>query len=847
MKLIEKLKNILPGNKDAQTLEFEETLEHSWEEFHRSNKATWDLQLKAIDTYKNKVAKWSDEKKVHFIIFCIQQNKKHHSSSYNSVRSQKYRLAELYIKRLFISKLQITPEGVERLVDTMIRSKRSASHFMNDLGLNAMLNQIEKQYKEGDDNEKVILALEDVRKVLKTLQGGYEDNLRRKQLSRVKSILFYLKNGSQAVEPSLWEVTDSFAEYTNETIQQIADDERFLWYKLILHAKKAKGGKPTKKYLKEANTILKELGKSPFKNLLNAWITSLIQRKEVVTEHQHWERSEFITSSTSDTMKGFIWMSSLLQDPTLIHNISNLAERCYKKIPGQGATAGAVGNACFYALYACNSMDGIGQLSRLKVKIKQTNAKKLIHNYLNQAAEEQGISLNEIEDLSIEHFGLENGQRRWAFEDYKAELIITGVGKSLLQWYKPDGKLQKSIPAFVKKDHADALKSIKKTKKQVDQITSAQRDRIDRMFRIERKWTFENFNTLYLQHGLMSVLAKSIIWVFEVNGTKTSAIFFEGHWINNESKSFIPDISSTVSLWHPACQSVAEIKKWRAFLLEHKLQQPLKQAYREVYILTEAEINTKSYSNRMAAHILKQHQYVMLAKGRNWRASLMGAWDGGGNEGAELVVPEYNIRAEFGVQSINQNDQMNDMGIWNYLSTNQIRFIDLNTDEAIDLIDVPTTLFSEVLRDVDLFVGVASVGNDPTWSDSGGLPTYRDYWSSYSFGDLSTIAKNRKEILENLVPRLKIGKVAEVKGKFLVVKGQLRTYKIHIGSTNILMEPNDQYLCIVPDRSKKNVTQGVFLPFEGDSGLSIILSKAMLLAEDTKITDRTITSQILHR
>lgn len=94
---------------------------------------------------------------------------------------------------------------------------------------------------------------------------------------------------------------------------------------------------------------------------------------------------------------------------------------------------------------------------------------------------------------------------------------------------------------------------------------------------------------------------------------------------------------------------------------------------------------------------------------------------------------------------------------------------------------------------------------------------------------------------------LQIGKVAAVKGKFLVVKGQLRTYKIHIGSTNILMEPNDQYLCIVPDRSKKNVTQGVFLPFEGDSGLSIILSKAMLLAEDTKITDRTITSQILHR
>jgi hypothetical protein len=58
------------------------------------------------------------------------------------------------------------------------------------------------------------------------------------------------------------------------------------------------------------------------------------------------------------------------------------------------------------------------------------------------------------------------------------------------------------------------------------------------------------------------------------------------------------------------------------------------------------------------------------------------------------------------------------------------------------------------------------------------------------------------------------------------------------------MEPNDQYLCIVPDRSQKLNTENVFLPFEGDNGLSIILSKAVLLADDDKITDSTITRQI---
>lgn len=93
-------------------------------------------------------------------------------------------------------------------------------------------------------------------------------------------------------------------------------------------------------------------------------------------------------------------------------------------------------------------------------------------------------------------------------------------------------------------------------------------------------------------------------------------------------------------------------------------------------------------------------------------------------------------------------------------------------------------------------------------------------------------------------PASKFGKVSELRGRFLVVKGKLHTYKIHLGSGNILMAPNDQYLCIVPARSGPHLTTDVFLPFEGDAVLSIILSKALLLMDDDKITDETITRQL---
>ncbi|HEX2173414.1 MAG TPA: hypothetical protein VHL09_13330 [Dehalococcoidia bacterium] len=153
--------------------------------------------------------------------------------------------------------------------------------------------------------------------------------------------------------------------------------------------------------------------------------------------------------------------------------------------------------------------------------------------------------------------------------------------------------------------------------------------------------------------------------------------------------------------------------------------------------------------------------------------------------------------------------------------------------------------FSENMRDVDLFVGVASVGADPTWYDRGN-DQQRGYGQSYAFGDLSEAAKHRRAVLERLLPRLaKLAGRWQYGDRFLVVRGDRRSSKIHLGSGNILMDPNDQYLCIVPDRrGAGGSTEGVYLPFEGDTTLAAILSKALLLAWDAKITDPSITGQL---
>jgi hypothetical protein len=234
------------------------------------------------------------------------------------------------------------------------------------------------------------------------------------------------------------------------------------------------------------------------------------------------------------------------------------------------------------------------------------------------------------------------------------------------------------------------------------------------------------------------------------------------------------------------------------------------------------------------------------------------------------LLPHWNLRAEFWVEGIGDDfgTDTNESGSYYFLATDQVRFYRMEAaanlahaggggyttaavgpgrggiNEPLPLEEIPALVFSEVMRDVDLFVGVASVGNDPNWYDGGPNGRYQDYWTSYSFGELSQTAATRKAVLERLVPRLKIAERCAFSNRFLVVRGDRRTYKIHLGSGNILMEPNDEYLCIVPDSRPRGTDQEVYLPFEGDRTLSIILSKALLLAADTKIKDPTILQQI---
>jgi hypothetical protein len=596
------------------------------------------------------------------------------------------------------------------------------------------------------------------------------------------------------------------------------------WYQFFVQLLKfGQGSKPSAKWLNETKVFLERLGEEKMSSNLSFLADYLIQNEE------------WFLGAKNHLIKGLLWVCTIIQNNERYPIIKKIIAKAYTKLSGFSALSTSVGNTGLAALLSLNTVEAMQAMLELKAKTKYNPFIKALDKHINLISKQLEINPEDISDRMIPEFGL--SERAWEKKigDYTVQIYWEDYQKHNVEWLKSDGKVQKTEPSSLKKDFPKEIQNYKQTIQAIKQTLQTQKHRLEAAWRENRVWSFVEWQKYLIQHPLMSMLTHSLIWEFESPNQRFVGIFNDNKLVDNQSNN-LPDLSqSQVKLWHPVNSSVSDVLAWRDYIFKYEIKQPFKQAFREVYVLTEAELKTKDYSNRFSAHILKQNVLWALTQQREWKYQGLYGYN---FDSPTLYLKAYKLKAELAVSFNHFQYATTQRVIFSYLSDNE---------KVIELEKVPLVAFSEVMRDIDLFIAVSSIGNDPNWTGSDDYEAdFEDYWQDYAFGEKSetTSAKTRKEVLERIVPRLKISQLCSFEGNFLVVKGKIRTYKINIGSGNILMKPNDQYLCIVPDRSKKSPNDHLYLPFDSDNLLSLILSKAFLLAEDAQITDKTILSQI---
>ena len=253
----------------------------------------------------------------------------------------------------------------------------------------------------------------------------------------------------------------------------------------------------------------------------------------------------------------------------------------------------------------------------------------------------------------------------------------------------------------------------------------------------------------------------------------------------------------------------AEWHRWQKDCFARERIQPFKQVFRELYPLTETERAEGIQTRRYAGHQVQPRQALALLGQRGWVHHP--------EEGIRKVYHEPGL-----VAWLNFQEGFFTPAEIEGLTLESVYFTKRGEHQPLKLAELPPQLFSETMRDLDLVVSVAHRGGvDPEASAS--------------------TVEMRAALVQETVRRLQLKNV-QLKDRYVLIKGELGEYSVHLGSAVTRKMPGE-VLFLVPVHSQH--LGRLFLPFaDDDPRTAEVMSKVLLLARDGAIKDSNILDQI---
>lgn len=365
-----------------------------------------------------------------------------------------------------------------------------------------------------------------------------------------------------------------------------------------------------------------------------------------------------------------------------------------------------------------------------------------------------------------------------------------------------DGKRLKNVPAALKK-HADIV-ILQEARKDLQEQYKRARPALEQAMELETVFSIEELIHL-LAHPILAPLLQKLIFISD---DYVGMLTPQGlQLLSADIVDLAP--SSSIKIAHPYhLLESGQWRQWQSYMFEHKIQQPFKQVFRELYLIN-ADEKAQKQSLRYAGHQVNPSQTVALLKTRGWQISY--------ETGPRKVYYKQNIVASLYAQA----DWFTPAEI-EAPAIEGVYFYDRLTGKNIVLDNIPAAIFSEVMRDIDLVVSVAHVGGvDPEASHS--------------------TVEMRSIIVEELAKLLKLNNV-EVKKHHALIEGKLASYSLHLGS-GVVHQIGGSMIPIIAVPSQHRGR--IFLPMvDDDPRTAEIMSKLLLLSEDTKIKDPAILTHI---
>ena len=376
-------------------------------------------------------------------------------------------------------------------------------------------------------------------------------------------------------------------------------------------------------------------------------------------------------------------------------------------------------------------------------------------------------------------------------ENGKAEILCEKGGKAL-----------KSIPANLKKD--EYVVRLSETKKALTEQYRRTKAMFEQAMESGTEFTAEEIGILRNNPVILPII-KNLIFAC---GNKIGFIE-NGKLTDYSGKSTKLSDSDKVIVAHTfLIYKDGHWTDYQKLLYDNGTVQPFKQVFRELYVKTDEEMEMY-HSLRYSGNQIQPAKTVACLKSRRWVADI--------EDGLQKVYYKENIVARIYAMA----DWFTPADV-EAPTLEWVEFSHRKTGKEIKIGDIPDIIFSEVMRDVDLAVSVAHAGGvDPEASHS--------------------TMEMRAALLEFTLPLFKLKNV-EIKEHHAHIEGKYGDYTVHLGS-GVIHKKGGSMVAVLPVHSQHRGK--LFLPFaDDDPKTAEIITKVLFLAEDGKIKDPAILSQI---
>lgn len=607
--------------------------------------------------------------------------------------------------------------------------------------------------------------------------------------------------------------------FKNQYLNELSSKEK--WYEIVPVLSNYKGGKkPNKAWLKEIDGAIDSIGRDQFFRELAVIIPPSLKE-------DFWFLDNYV-----NTLKGIIITCTTFATDASLGIVKDIIGAAYTKIPEIGPRSTVNGNFAIKALTESGNDKAFGILNIIRNKTKYQRLIKVLDKSIEEFAKYSDSDPELLADKSIPRLGFEGNSKVFSLVNYQQ--IVSLQGQRLKKiWVDEAGNTYKSTPEKLINDHPKKLKEIAEEIKQASALFNDLKFRVKTYWLNNREWTGSDWDAYVFSHPLIYPWIEGMIWR---NETKLQDfIIIDNSLLTIDNHPATIDTTDIISLWHPIAASPENISSWQEYIISRNIIQPERQVFREHYPFSKNE-QILTASPRFAHHFLEVKKLMALANASGWIFSYVHE---------DVNWPRLYIKA----LNITVHIQCDYSRFDEYIPTKDLIITKGDTTkisynskiEGLTFESIPKKTLSEISRDIDLFIAITSVANNPDLSEKSELlGVYRNDFLLGSFSENAN-AKQRKEILQSILKKMGISDFV-FEGNFIVFSGEINRYRINLGSGFAQVYDSQKHLTILPDTSK--IKRKYELPLIEDETLNIIIAKILFLKDDNKIADDKILKLI---